>query len=132
MVDRRRGRKRASEAGDSLTTATAAPSAAGTGDLTAVLAKLDAVLAEQHELRRLVHRMTVPVEVVSLAEAARRLSCSTKSVKRLHAGRLFTDGRPPEKRVAGADLVFYADEIDAYRADGERGVKRLREQLGRN
>lgn len=106
------------------------PAILPTRDVAEILAKLDAILTEQHELRRLVHRMTVPVEVCNLTEAARRLSRSTKWVKQLVARQVFTDGRPPGKRVAGADLLFLADELDVYRAEGERGVERLREDLG--
>lgn len=104
----------------------------GSNDNAEIHRKLDALLAEQHELRRLMHRMTVPVETLNLRETARRLSRSTKWVRRIQAKQVFTDGRPPELRVAGADLVFYADEIDVYRTDGEKGVARLRRELGRN
>lgn len=110
----------------------AKPSRRGTSEFAAILAKLDAVLQEQHELRRMVNRLTLPVEVVNIAEAARRIARSTRTVKSLVARGIFSDGRAPETRVRGADLVFFADEIEVYRIEGERGVKRLREQLGRN
>jgi hypothetical protein len=96
-----------------------------------VLAKLDVVIDGQHELRRLVHRMTVVTETIRIAEVARRLSRSTRTVESLVARRVFTDARPPDNRVQGADLVFYADEIEVYRTDGVRGVERLRKELGR-
>lgn len=125
-MDRRRGRKQANSNNGATALVAELPRPDSSTD-----AKLDAVLSELHELRRLVHRIAVPLETVNLAEAARRLCRSTKTVKRLHARRLFSDGRPPELRVAGADLVFFADEIDAYRLEGEMGVKRVREELGR-
>lgn len=130
-MDRRRGRKQAigNNGGTALVAELPRPATATDPSTNA---KLDAVLSELHELRRLVHRIAVPLETVTLTEAARRLCRSTKTVKRLHARRLFSDGRPPELRVAGADLVFFADEIDAYRLEGEMGVKRVRESLGRN
>lgn len=111
------------------------PAPAGRGDFATVLAKLDAVLdavlAEQHELRRLVHKIAVPIQTVSLTEAAARLCRSTKWLKRVQARAVFTDGRPPDRRVAGADLVFFADEIEVYRLEGEPGVRRLRAEMGR-
>lgn len=103
----------------------------GALDNAAILAKLDVVIAEQHELRRILHRLAVPVETINLAEAAKRLCRSTKWVKRIQVKRVFTDGRPRDRQVAGADLVFFADEIEVYRAEGEKGVKRLRHELGR-
>lgn len=109
-----------------------APGPAGAADMAKVLAKLDVVIAEQHELRRLVHRLTVVVDVVNIKEAARRLSRCVRTMKLLAARRIFTDGRAPENRVRGADLVFYADEIEVYKLEGAKGVARLREELGRN
>jgi hypothetical protein len=112
-------------------TAATAPAPAGGRDFAAVLAKLDIVIAEQHELRRLVHRMTVVTEVVNLKEAARRLSRTTRTVEKLFARNVFSDGRAPDNRVRGANLVFYADEVEVYRAEGVKGVARLRKELGR-
>lgn len=108
-----------------------APAPLGAADFATVMAKLDAILAEQHELRRLVHKMTIVTETINLAEAARRLSRSEVTIRRLVARAIFSDGRAPENRKPGADLVFYADEIEIYRSEGEKGVKRLREHLGR-
>lgn len=127
-MDARRKRKPATAARETTTV----PRPMGAADTAAILAKLDAVLSEQHELRRLVHRITVPVEVCNLREAAKRLCRSTKWVKTLVARGVFTDGRSPDRRVGGADLIFYADEIDIYRTEGERGVNRLRTELGRD
>jgi hypothetical protein len=110
--------------------ATAAP--AGNREFATILAKLDAVLAEQHELRRLVHRMTVVVDVLQMPEAAQRLGVSPRTVERLAARCVFTDARSPERRLARVARLFFADELDVYRIEGERGVKRLREALGRN
>lgn len=93
--------------------------------------KLDAVLTELHDLKRLFHRMLLPAEVVPTAEAARRLGCCTKTVNTLAVRGVFTDGRPPGKRVAGNARLYYADEIEVYRAEGEAGVRRLRFGLGR-
>lgn len=97
----------------------------------AIHAKLDVILAELHEFRRIINRLVLPAEVINVAEAARRLARSAKTLRLLHARRVFTDGRAPECRRAGSPLVFYADEIETYREEGERGVKRLREKLGR-
>ena len=44
---------------------------------------------------------------------------------------VFTDGRPPGKRVAGSARLIFADELEAYRADGEAGVNRIRGDRGR-
>jgi len=96
-----------------------------------VLRKLDAVLTEQHELRRLVHRMTVPVDVLSRDQAAKRLGVSLHTLKRLTARAIFTDARSPERRSAGVNRVYYADEIDTYRSEGKKGVERLRKEFGR-
>lgn len=126
-MDRRRGRKRTHE-----TALEVASKPLGASDMAAILAKLDAVLAEQHELRRLVHRMTVPVDVLSTGEAAKRLGCAGSTMERLAARSIFTDARAPERRVTGCPRIYYADEIDAYRAEGERGVNRIRDELGRN
>ena len=98
----------------------------------AILAKLDAILQEQHAIRQLVRRLTVVTETISTAEAARRLSRSVSTVEQLVARGVFTDGRAPEKRVPGSARVFYADEVEVYRSDGEPGVARLRAELGRN
>jgi hypothetical protein len=95
-------------------------------------AKLDAVLAEQHELRRLVHRMTVPVDVVLIDEAAKRIGTSRRTLERLTARGVFSDGRAPERRGAGSDRVYFADELEVYKHEGAKGVARLREELGRN
>ncbi len=100
-------------------------------DLAMIASKLDAVLLSQHKLQQLVHRMTVPVDVLSLDEAANRLCRSKSTVRLLHVRRVFTDGRAPERRIARSPLIFYADEIEAYRSEGEKGVKRLRVELGR-
>ncbi len=129
-MDTRRGARRqlASESRDEREQ----PRPIGGADFAMVIAKLDAVLTEQHELRRLVHRITVPVDVVNIAEAAKRLSRCKRTVKALVARGIFTDGRAPENRVRGADLVFFADEIEVYRTEGEKGVKRLRKELGRD
>lgn len=93
--------------------------------------QLNAVLAELHAIKRIVHRLAVPVDVLNSAAAAERLSRSVKTIKRLHARGIFTDGRAPGNRKPGADLVFLADEIEVYRAEGEAGVRRLRDELGR-
>lgn len=122
-------RRKTGEAGQQ--TASAPPGPAGAADNAAILAKLDAILTEQHELRRLVHRMAVVTETITIDEAARRLFRSRRSVENLAARQVFTDGRPPDKRVRGSPLVFYADEIEVYRSDGEAGVARLRKELGR-
>lgn len=128
----RRTTKRTSDERPSPAPAVPTGAGAGAADGAAILARLDAILAEQHELRRLVHRMTVVTETINLKEAARRLSRSPDTVKGLAARGIFSDGRAPENRVAGAALVFYADEIEVYRADGRAGVERLRKELGRN
>lgn len=95
-------------------------------------AKLDAVLAEQHELRRLVHRMTVPVSVLTTAQAAERIGRSERVLCTITARGVFTDGRSPQNRVKGAPRLYYADELDVYRSEGEAGVRRLRAALGRD
>lgn len=97
----------------------------------AILAKLDAVLAEQHELRRLVHKLAVPVNVLDKAAAAARIGVSARTLERVTAAAVFTDARPPERRTAGTSRRYYADELDVYRSDGAAGVRRLRDQLGR-
>jgi hypothetical protein len=104
---------------------------AGAADFAAVLAKLDAVIDGQHELRRLVHRMTVVVDVLSSPVAAKRLGVSVRTLERITARGIFTDARAPERRVPGADRVYFADEVQVYITDGERGVERLRKELGR-
>jgi hypothetical protein len=125
--DSRRGKKRPTSPSESVQSPVPSPEEFQR----LVLAKLDVVIDGQHELRRLVHRMTVVTETIRIAEVARRLSRSTRTVESLVARRVFTDARPPDNRVQGADLVFYADEIEVYRTDGVRGVERLRKELGR-
>lgn len=92
---------------------------------------LSAVLAEQHELRRLVHKMTVVVEVLTTEQAAARLGRHVNTLTRLAARRVFTDARPVGRQVMGSPRLYYADELEAYRSGGENGVKRLRKELGR-
>lgn len=93
--------------------------------------KLDAVLTELHDLKRLFHRMLLPAEVVPTAEAARRLGCSRRHLVSLTARGVFTDGRPPSGRRPRVPRLYYADELDVYRAEDEAGVRRLRFGLGR-
>ncbi len=100
-------------------------------DLATIASKLDAVLFEQHQLRQLLHRMTVPVNVLSASQASSRLGVSASTLDRITARAVFTDARAPERRVKGAPRTYYADEIDVYRSEGEKGVKRLRVELGR-
>lgn len=89
------------------------------------------IKAQLHDLRAMVARLCVPVDVLHTADVARRLGRSEKTVKRLFARGVFTDARPPGKRVAGSDRLTYADEVAAYLAEGEAGVRRVRQELGR-
>jgi hypothetical protein len=109
-----------------------APTPIGQADNAAILAKLDAVLAEQHSLRLLVHRLTVPVDVLNIEQAAARLAVSVRTMERLTARELFTDARPPGRRVARVPRVYYADELEIYRTEGEPGLREHRERFGRN
>lgn len=107
-------------------------------DLAAVMAKLEELShqqeelsQQQHEMGMMLRKITVPTETINIREAAKRLTRSTKWVHNLHVRQVFTDGRAPELRTRGSALVFYADEIEVYRTEGEKGVARLRRELGR-
>ena len=80
---------------------------------------------------RIVNRNAVPVDLVDTDEAARRAGVSKTTLRYLAMRSVFTDGRPPEKRVKQCPRRWYADEVAAYRTEGEAGVRRLREQTGR-
>jgi hypothetical protein len=96
-----------------------------------VLAQNGQVLAQNHEVIRQVQRLTTPVDVLTTEEAARRAGVSTRTLERLAAMEIFTDGRPPEKRRTNSPRRFYADEAMVYRSEGREGVRRLRETFGR-
>jgi hypothetical protein len=100
-------------------------------DADALAAKLDAVLTELHDVKRVVYRLAVPVDVLTHAQAASRLGRSERTLSTLAARGVFTDGRAPGNRVKGAPRLYYADELDVYRAEGEAGLRHLRETLGR-
>ncbi len=97
----------------------------------AILAKLDAVLQEQHELKRLVHKLAAPVDVLHARQAAERIGRSTRTLERMLLSGVFTDGRAPGARTKGSPRLFFTDELDVYRLEGEAGVLRLRVELGR-
>lgn len=105
---------------------------AGVSDNTAILAKLDVLIAEQHELRRLVHKLAVPVDVLLSRDAAKRIGVSLRTLEGLTSTGLFSDARAPERRGRGSPRTYFTDELDVYRTDGEVGVKRLRRELGRD
>jgi len=100
--------------------------------LAAVVSKLDTILAELHEVRRAQSQFIVPVDVLTAAEAARRIGVSERTLRRRYvATGVLSDAREPGRRGTNSPRQFYADEIEVLKAEGEGGVRRLREQLGR-
>jgi hypothetical protein len=89
------------------------------------------IKAQLHDLRAMVARLCVPVDVLHTAEVARRLGRSVPTVNRLFARGVFSDARPPGTRRPGSDRLTFGDEVAVYLAEGEAGVRRLRESLGR-
>lgn len=105
-------------------------------DLTAMLValheKVDRVLEQNHQLMRHQQRAATPVDLIDTDEAARRAGVSKSTLRVLAARAVFTDGRPPDKRSMQNPRRWYADEIAVYRTAGEAGVRRLREEQGRD
>jgi hypothetical protein len=96
-----------------------------------VESKLDAILSELHDLRAHVYRLALPVDVLTQQQAAARLGKCSRTLHTLATRGVFSDGRAPGNRVKGSPRLYYADEIDVYRAEGEAGVRRLRGEVGR-
>lgn len=96
-------------------------------------------LAERvEELAAVVHRLTTtiqsrlapPVDRLTLQEAAKRIGIGASTLSKVSSRGVFSDARP--NKVAGSKRLYLADELDAYAADGEAGVARLRKLLGRD
>lgn len=96
-----------------------------------VMAELQVVKSMLHDLTAILHRLAVPVQVLTTEQVAERLGRDVRTVHRLYAGGVFSDARPPGKRVKSSPRLTYADEVAAYTADGVNGVRRVQEQLGR-
>lgn len=93
--------------------------------------RFNAVLAEQQRMVRLLYKIAMPVPVMTQAEAAKFFGRSTKWVRKRFADGTFSDTRPPDLRSRGANRGVFADEAEVYRAEGEDGLRRLKEIMGR-
>lgn len=98
----------------------------------AVVSRLDAILAQNHAILRQLQRLGTPVDLLDTDGAAAAAGVSTKTLHRMAARGVFTDGRPPGKRCKQSPRRWYADECAVYRTEGEAGVRRLREVQGRD
>jgi len=96
------------------------------------LTKSNALVADAlHKLRNaIVQRLEPPATLLRIGDAAKRAGISVPTMRRLDARGVFTDHR--RGKGQGSMRTYYADEIDTYRQYGERGVQRLREELGRD
>jgi hypothetical protein len=99
--------------------------------LAQLMAKLEVIMTLNHQVLRELQRLSTPVDLVDTEEAARRAGVSVRTLVRLTAMQVFTDGRPPEKRGTKAPRRYYADEVNLYRTEGEDGVRRFQEEQGR-
>ena len=94
-------------------------------------ASLNLMADALHKLRNvIVQRLEPPATLLRIDEAAKRAGISVPTMRRLDARGVFTDHR--RGKGQGSMRTYYADEIDTYRQYGERGVQRLREELGRD
>lgn len=104
----------------------------GTATIAELAARIEELTLTVHRLERTVRcKVAAPVDRLTLEEAAVRLGRSTAGFEHVVRSGLFTDPRPADKR-RGSKRLFLADEIDVYATDGERGVERLRADLGRD
>lgn len=94
--------------------------------------KLDTILAQNHHIQHLLQRLSMPVELVQKDDAAKAAGVSVRELRLMTAMGVFTDGRTPAKRRTRARRRWYMDECVIYRTQGEAGVRRLREEKGRN
>jgi hypothetical protein len=92
-------------------------------------AKVDALTATVDRLTRVIQsRLAPPARQLTYAQAE-RLGFSRRALERAVSRGVFTDDRPDK---SGSRRVrLYEDELGVYRSDGESGVRRLREELGR-
>lgn len=96
-----------------------------------IMKRLTIIEGQNHHLLRLVQQLSIPVEVMRCEQAAKCLGVSAKTLKRWAATGIFTDARPLEKQRTTVARVFFADEIEAYRGEGEAGVRRVQKVKGR-
>lgn len=99
--------------------------------LAARFARLEeAVEIGLHRLETLIRaKLAPPVRQLRLAEAA-KLGFARRTLQRMVARRVFTDDRAGKRK--GSPVKLYEDELKVFRTDGEKGVLRLREELGRD
>lgn len=96
-------------------------------------AKVDALAelmdARLHRLEAYIRsRLAPPARQLTLAQAA-KLGFPKRTLQRLIAAGVFTDDRGGKR--AGSACKLYEDELKEWRANGEAGVRRLRDELGR-
>jgi hypothetical protein len=106
------------------------------------IARLEAAMREVTEQQRQVAdglfrlqqtvqcKVAAPAQVLDIHQAANRIGKSPRTLEKIAAKGVFTDGRPHDKR-RGSKRLFLGDEIDIYRAEGAQGVERLRKELAR-
>ena len=81
-----------------------------------------------HRLEQTVRcRLEAPANLLTLEQAEKRCG---RTLDKANRARVFTDCRGG--KTQGSKRMYYADEIDVFKIDGAAGVKRLRNQLGRD
>ena len=75
-------------------------------------------------------RLEVPAELLRIDAAAKRMGIAPSTLAKLSAKGIFTDNRAGKGQ--GSTRLFYGDECDCYRHDGEQGVARYRAEMGRD
>lgn len=92
--------------------------------------KIDRLTAVVHQLERVVRgRLAPPTEVLDYDGIAAR-GWPRRTVERAAAAGVFSDRRSGKRQ--GSKRLFLLDELEAFFVDGESGVRRLREAMGRD
>lgn len=90
------------------------------------------LVARLRVVEQVVKDLQKPVERYTTAEVSQILGIHPKTLARLGAVGVFTDGRPPESRGPGSGPRLYLrDEIEVYAAHGAAEVRRFRREMGR-